>query len=68
MSLTESSRFTKSIVNPNAEVSSEGSFSQNTYNKGMSKGTRDTNLASDTKAKNTHLEHPSGFSATDAAR
>ena len=35
-------------------------------------GTRDTNLASDTQAENTSKgktsEHPSGFSATDAAR
>ena len=55
-------------MNPNVEVSSEAFFSQNTYNKGISKGTRDTNLASDTEAKNTHLKHPPGFSATDAAR
>ena len=38
----------------------------------MSRGTRDANLASDTEAENTATaktsEHPSGFSATDAAR
>ena len=38
----------------------------------MSRCTRDTNLASDTEAKNTTTgktpEHPSGFSATDVAR
>ena len=37
----------------------------------MSRGTRDTNLASDTEAENTAKEktseHPSGFYATDAA-
>ena len=38
----------------------------------MSRGTKDTNLASDTEAENTvkgkTSEHPSGFSATDAAK
>ena len=38
----------------------------------MSKGTGDTNFASDTEAENIAKgkisEHPSGFSATDAAR
>ena len=38
----------------------------------MSRGTIDTNLASDTEAENTvkgrTSEYPSGFSATDAAR
>ena len=38
----------------------------------MSRGTRDTNLASDTEVENTAKgktsEHPPGFSATDAAR
>ena len=38
----------------------------------MSRGTRDTNLADNTEAENTSKgktsEHPSGFSATNAAR
>ena len=38
----------------------------------MSRGTRDTNLASDPEAENTskrkNSEHTSGFSATDTAR
>ena len=38
----------------------------------MSRGTKDTNLASDTEAENTAKgktsDHPSGFSASDAAR
>ena len=38
----------------------------------MSRGTRDTNLTSDTETENTATgktsEHPSGFSTTDAAR
>ena len=72
MSLTESSTVTKSNVNPDVEVSSDTSFSQNTHKEGMSRGTRDTNLASDTEDENTAKrktsEHPSGFSATDIAR
>ena len=71
MSLTESSSVTKSNVNPDVGVSSETSLSQNTYKEGMSRGTRDTNLVSDTKAENTAKgkasEQPSRFSATDAA-
>ena len=71
MSLTESSSVTKSNVNPDVGVSSETSLSQNTYKEGMSRGTRDTNLASDTKAENTAKgktsEQPSRFSTTDAA-
>ena len=53
MSLTESSSVAKSNVNPDVGVSSETSLSQNTYKEGMSRGIRDTNLASDTKAENT---------------
>ena len=72
MSLAESYSVRKSTVDPDVEVSSDTFLSQNTYNKGMSRGTRYTNLASDTKAENTSkgktLEHPSRFSATDAAR
>ena len=34
----------------------------------MSWGTRDNNLASDTEVENAAKEHPSGFSAYDAAR
>ena len=72
MSLTESSTVTKSTMNPDVEVSSETLLSQNTYKERMSRVTKDTNLASDTEAKNIvkgkTSEHPSGFSATDAAR
>ena len=50
MSLTESSTVTKSNVNPDVEVSSETFLSQNTHKEGMSKSTRDANLASDTQA------------------
>ena len=69
MSLTESSTVTKSTVNPDAEVSSETSLSQNTYKEGMSGDTRDINLASDTEDENrariqsTHLD----FFATEAS-
>ena len=69
---TESSTVTKSYVNPDVEVSSETSLSQNTHKEGMSRGSRDTHLASDAEAKNTAIgktsEHPSGFSASNAAR
>ena len=72
MSLTESPTVTKPNVNLDVEVSSGTSLSQNTHKEGMSRCTRDTNLASDTEAENTATgktsEHPSGFSATDAAR
>ena len=73
MSLTtENSTVTKSNVNPDKEVSLETSLSQNTNEEEMSRGTSDTNLASDTKAKNTAKgktsEHPYGFSASDTAR
>ena len=72
MSLAESYSVRKSTVDPDVEVSSDTFLSQNTYNKGMSRGTRYTNLASDTKAEKTSkgktLEHPSRFSATDASR
>ena len=72
MSLAESSTVTKPTVNLDVEVSSETSFSQKIHKEGMSRGTRDTNLASNTEAENTAKgktsEHPSGFSATDAAR
>ena len=72
MSLTESSTVTKPNVNLDVGFSSGTSFSQNTHKERMSRGTRDTNLASDTEAENTARgkasEHPSGFSATDAAR
>ena len=72
MSLTtENSTVTKSNVNPDKEVSLETSLSQNTNEEEMSRGTSDTNLASDTKAKNTAKgktsEHPYGFSS-DTAR
>ena len=49
--VTESSTVTKPNVNLDVEVSSGTSFSQNTYKEGTSKGTRDTNLASDTEAE-----------------
>ena len=72
MSPTESSTVTKPNVNLDVEVSSETSFSQKIHKEGMSRGTRDTNLASDTEAENTATgktsEQPSGFSAIDAAR
>ena len=72
MSLTESSAVTKSTVNPDVEVLSEASLSQNTFKVGVSRGTRDTNLASDNEAENTGKgktsEHPSGFSAIDVGR
>ena len=49
-------------------LSSETSLSQNIYKEGMSRGTRDTNLASDTEAENTGKgktsEHPYRFSAS----
>ena len=51
MSLTESSAVTKSTVNPDVEVLSEASLSQNTFKVGVSRGTRDTNLASDNEAE-----------------
>ena len=70
MSLTGSSTVTKPNVNLDVGVSSRTSLSQNTYKEGISRGTRDTNLASDTEGKNTATgktsEHPFGFSATDA--
>ena len=53
MSLTESSTVTKSNVDPDVEVSKGISFNQNIHKEGMSRGTRDTNLASDTEAENT---------------
>ena len=72
MSLTESFAVTKSYVKLDVEVSSETSLSQNTHKEGMPRGTRDTNLASDTVAediaKGKPSEHPSRFSASDAAR
>ena len=40
-------------MNLNAEVSSDTSLSQNTHKEGMSRGTKDTNLASDTEAEST---------------
>ena len=59
-------------MNLDVEVSSGTSLGQNTHKEGMSRGNRDTNLASDTEAENTATgktsEHPSGISATDAAR
>ena len=71
MSLTESSTVTKSNVDPDVEVSKGISFNQNIHKEGMSRGTRDTNLASDTEAENTAKrkasERPFGFAATDAA-
>ena len=51
MSRTESSTVTKPNVNLDVELFSGTSFSQNTHKEGMSRGTRDTNLASDTKAE-----------------
>ena len=43
-------------------------LSQNIHKEGISRGTRDTNAASDTEAENTATgttsEHPCGFSAT----
>ena len=39
MSPTESSTVTKSTVNPDVEVSSETSLSQNTYKEGISRDT-----------------------------
>ena len=69
--VTESSTVTKSNVNPDVEAFSETSLSQNTYKEGMSRGTRDTDLAGDTEAENTakgKTEPTSGFSASDAAR
>ena len=51
--LTKNSTVTKSDVNPNVELSSETSLSRNTHKKGMSRGTRNSNLASDTEAENT---------------
>ena len=72
MSLTESSTVTKSDVNPDVEVSSETSLSQNTHKEGMPRDTRDTNLAGDTEFENTAKgktsEYSSGFSLSDAAR
>ena len=72
MSLTESSTVTKPNANLDIEVSSGTSLSQNIHKEEMSRDTRDPNLASDTEAENTATgktsEHPSGFSATDAAR
>ena len=72
MSLTESFTVTKPNVNLDVEISSGTCLSQNTFNEGISRGTRNTNLASDTEAKNTATgktsEQPSGFSATDAIR
>ena len=54
------------------EVSSETSLCQNTHKKGVSRGTRNTSLASDTEAEYTAegktSVHRSGFSASDAAR
>ena len=72
MSFTESSAVIKSNVDPDAKVSSETSLSQKTFKEDMSRGTEDTNLASDTEAENTAKEKPSeyssGFSATDVDR
>ena len=72
MSLTESSTIAKSNVNLDVEVSSETSLIQTTHEEGMSRGTRDTNFASDPEAENIAKvktsEHPSGFSATNVAR
>ena len=72
MSLTKSSTVTRSNVNPDVEVSSDTSLSQNTHDEGMSRGTGDTNLASDTEAEKTAKGktsgHPSRFSATNATR
>ena len=72
MSVTESSKVTKLNVNLDVAVSSGTSLNQNTHKEGMSRSTRDTNLASDAEAENAATgktsEHPSGFSATDAAR
>ena len=59
-------------MNPDVELSSETSLSQNNYKEGISRGTRDSNLASDTEAEHTGKgktsEQPSRFFATDAAR
>ena len=49
-SLTESYTVIKSTVNPDVEVSSEISLSQNTCKEVMSRRTRNTYLASDTEA------------------
>ena len=72
MSLTESFTVAKPNVNLDPEVFSGTFFSQNTHKEGLSWGTRGTNLASDTEAENTATEniseHPSVFSAIDAAR
>ena len=51
MSVTESSKVTKLNVNLDVAVSSGTSLSQNTHKEGMSRGTRDTNLATDTEAE-----------------
>ena len=71
MSLRESSAVTKSNVN-NVEVSSKTSLRQNTHKEEMPRGTRDTNLASDTEAGSTAkgktTVHLSLFSATEVAR
>ena len=71
MSLRESSAVTKCNVN-NIEVSSKTSLRQNTHKEEMPRGTRDTNLASDTEAGSTAKgktsEHLSLFSATEVAR
>ena len=71
MSLTESSTDRKSTVNTDVKVSSETSLSRNAYKDGMSRGTRNIYLASDTEAGNTNKgktsEHQFGFSATNAA-
>ena len=40
-------------MNPDAEVSSKTSLSQNTHKEGLSRGTTDTNLAGGTEAENT---------------
>ena len=50
MSLTESFTVAKPNVNLDAEVFSETFFSQNTHKEGISRGTRGTNLATDTEA------------------
>ena len=51
-------------MNPDVEVSSKTSLSQNTHKEGFSRGTTDTNLAGDTEAENTAkgktLGHVSG--------
>ena len=57
-------------MNPDVEVSSEISLSQNTCKEVMSRRTRNTYLASDTEAVITdkkNSEHPSWFFATGAA-